>query len=115
MIDLGRYPEDAEAFDADLNGIRSALDTDRRLPDWPFRLDAVNVDVCQFSHAIEGTFGGVVQALADVHGDEAVSLAVLEPSPQYYRDSYCSYPLVLSRKPGTARRVLGVGRTRAGR
>lgn len=92
MIHLTRYPEDAAAFDALLGSTRRVLDTDRRLPDWPFRLDAANADVCQYSHAIEGTFGGVLQALVDVHGDDAISLVVLEPSPRYYRDNYGSYP-----------------------
>lgn len=92
MIDLTQYPKDPTAFGALLNCITSVLDTDRRLPDWPCRRRSANADVCQYSHAIEGTFGPVLQALVDLHGDEAVSLVVLEPSPRYYRYNYGSYP-----------------------
>jgi hypothetical protein len=62
------------------------------MPDWPFRLRAANADVCQYGHAIEGAFGAVPQALVDYHGDCTVSLAVLEPSPRYYRENYDAYP-----------------------
>lgn len=92
MIDLARYPEDASVFEALQQSIRGALDIDRRLPSWPFRLDSANVDICQYSHAIEGAFGPVLNSLVSVHNDDAVSLVVLEPSPRYYRDNYGSYP-----------------------
>lgn len=92
MTDVTWYPEDATAFDSLLNSIRRVLDTERRLPDWPFQFGVANADVCQYSHAIEGDFGGVLQALVDLYGDDSVSLAVLDPSPQYYRDNYGSYP-----------------------
>ncbi len=48
---------------------------------------------CQFSLAIEGPFGAVLHALADDGGDERVSVAVLEPSPDYYRANYGSFPV----------------------
>ncbi len=86
------YPSDATSFARMLGGVERALQTDLRLPDWPFRASTGHADICQFSLAIEGPFGAVLQALADAHGDASVSLVALEPSPDYYRDSYGSYP-----------------------
>lgn len=87
-----RYPADDSHFGLIVGQIERALDTDRRLPSWPFRADAGNTDICQFSAAIEGPFGSVLQALVDAHGDTTVSLLVLEPTPAYYRENYGSYP-----------------------
>jgi hypothetical protein len=86
------YPSDATTFARILGGVEKALQADLRLPAWPFRASTGNADICQFSLAIEGPFGAVLQALVDAHGDASVSLVALDPTPDYYRDNYGSYP-----------------------
>lgn len=92
MTEAVLYPSDIEGFERNLRDIERVLETNRRLPDWPFRVPTGNADVCQFSLAVEGPFGAVLQALVDSHADESVSLAVLDPSPDYYRENYGTYP-----------------------
>jgi hypothetical protein len=87
-----RYPQSAEDFDRVLGEVGRVLHTDHRLPMWPFAAAAGHADICQFSLAIAGPFGPVLQALAATYADEAVSFVVLDPSPDYYRENYGSYP-----------------------
>lgn len=92
MIDGVRYPSDRRSFERILGDVERVLDFDRRLPDWPFRVATGKADICEFPWAIAGPFGPVLQALVDTHADESISLAVLEPSPDYYHENYGSYP-----------------------
>lgn len=92
MTDPRFYPVDPNYFARVLRDVTQVLDPDRRLPDWPFKAPVGNADVCQFSLAIEGPFGPVLQHLVDAHGDTSVSLVVFEPTPTYYRAGYGSYP-----------------------
>lgn len=92
MTDPLFYPVDADVFAQVLGDLAQVLDPDLRLPNWPFRVQGGNADVCQFSLAIEGPFGSVLQALVDAHGDASVSVVVFDPTPDYYREHYGSYP-----------------------
>jgi hypothetical protein len=94
MTESRQYPEDRAMFDALLVGVERVVDTEIRLPSWPLRdwTAAANVDVCQYSNAIEGAFGPVLQALADFHGDEVVTTVVLDPTPAYYHEHYGTFP-----------------------
>lgn len=87
------YPSDNPSFEIVTAAVERVLQVSSRLPEWPFRVPLGNADFCQFSLAIEGPFGAVLEALVDTHGDASVSLAVLDPSPMYYRDNYGSYPV----------------------
>ncbi|HVK26541.1 MAG TPA: hypothetical protein VM677_34770 [Actinokineospora sp.] len=86
------YPSEEAVFERILGEVKRTLQTDLRLPEWPFRSAIGNAEVCQFSLAIEGPFGAVLQSLVDAHGDASVSLSVLDPNPNYYRDNYGSFP-----------------------
>ncbi|MBW9207142.1 hypothetical protein KV097_14440 [Mumia sp. zg.B17] len=92
MTDPLLYPVSGDSFAQILGDVAQLLEPERRLPDWPFKVPVGNADVCQFSLAIEGPFGSVLQHLVDAHGDARVSFAVLDPTPDYYRESYGSYP-----------------------
>lgn len=91
MTGVVLYPTEGD-FEGVIGCVERAVETDRRLPDWPFRVLRGNADICQFGLALEGPFGAVLQALVDTHGDDTVSAAVLDPSPSYYRENYGSYP-----------------------
>ncbi len=91
MNDVVTYPRDNDQNSQLLGEVRALLETESRLPDWPFRAASGNVDVCQYGHAIEGSFGPVLQALVDTHGDVSVTGATLDPSPAYYREHYGTY------------------------
>ena len=86
------YPVDPDSFAQVLGNLSRVLDPDCRLPNWPFKAPVGNADVCQYSLAIAGTFGPVLQELVDAHGDHSVSLVVFQPTPTYYRAGYGSYP-----------------------
>ncbi len=92
MTDPHFYPADDDSFAQVLGDIAQVLEPDLRLPNWPFRVPVGNADVCQFSLAIEGPFASVLQDLVDAHGDASVSVAVFDPTPDYYREHYGSYP-----------------------
>jgi hypothetical protein len=96
VIEGVRYPSDRWSFERILGDVERVLKSDLRLPDWPFRVATGKADICQFSLAIEGPFGPVLQALVDTHADESVSLAVLDPRPDYYRENYGSYPAFMT-------------------
>lgn len=85
------YAQDDEQHGQLLGEVSELLAVDCRLPDRPFRASSGHVDVCQYGHAVEGSFGPVVQALADVHGDESLTVVTLDPSPAYYREHYGTY------------------------
>ena len=87
-----KYPADAASFVEIIKPIDGVLKPQLRFPRWPFKAPSGHVDVCQFSLAIEGPFGPVLQALARTYGDRTVSLAVFDPTPAYYRENYGSYP-----------------------
>jgi hypothetical protein len=86
------YPAEAEVFERILVDVRRTVRTDVRLPDWPFAAPLGHVDICQYSLAIEGPFGPVLEALVATYDDETISFVVLDPAPDYYREGYGSYP-----------------------
>jgi hypothetical protein len=86
------YPEDAGAFVKLLGEVKRVLDTDLRLPKWPFTAPVGHADICQFDWVVAGDFGAVLDALVVTYGDEAISFVVLEPTPKYYQKNYGSYP-----------------------
>lgn len=92
MSEYVSRPRDQRLFDA-LTASMGLLVQEARLPDWPFTFHRANVDLCQFSHAVEGSFGPVLRELAAHYKDDAVTVVVLDPSPAYYREEYGSYPV----------------------
>jgi hypothetical protein len=96
MSEAVQYPSDIRSFERILGDVERALETGRRLPDWPFRVGTGYAVICQFGLAVEGPFGAVLQSLVDTHADEAVSLSVLDPRPDYYRENYGSYPVFMT-------------------
>lgn len=102
MMRTVSYPSESSVFRPILNEIRRAVDPDIRLPTLPFRAPSGVLDVCQYSNAIEGSFGPVLQSLANHHGDSSVSLVVLDPTPHYYRRGYGSYPAFRASGTGLA-------------
>lgn|GEM_PF-776850 len=86
------YPESLTTFQRILDSVGRCVELESRLPAWPFTAPTGYVSACEYDDAIEGPFGPVLRSLADTYGDRQVSLVVLDPSPQYYRDNYGSYP-----------------------
>lgn len=96
MSDRLRFPPDPAGFAVLSDGVERVVDTSSRLPQWPLRhRRTAHVDVCQYSHAIEGSFAPVLQSLADFHGDVVVTTLVLEPKPAYYREHYGGFSAFL--------------------
>jgi hypothetical protein len=72
--------------------VLEAVDGNSRLPSWPFLATAGYVSICQFDCLLGSNFAGVLQALSDVHGDNGVTLVVLEPDASYYEREYSYFP-----------------------
>ncbi|MFD6445805.1 hypothetical protein ACFWEJ_11910 [Promicromonospora sp. NPDC060204] len=91
MSNATTHPRDDSEYEQLLEEVRAVIDVDRRLPAWPFRNAPGDIDICQYSHAIEGPFGPVLQALADAHGDETMTVVALDPAAAYYHEHYGVY------------------------
>lgn len=92
MSEIVYYPSDVKAFESVVQDITSVVISSARLPQWPFRSSGF-AHFCTYDEALEGSFSRPLQALVDSHGDETVSFVVLDPTPQYYREYYTSYPV----------------------
>lgn len=91
MNDGVTHPRNDEQHAHLLREVEALLDVEERLPHWPFHAAFGNVDICQYSHAVEGSFGPVLQALVDQHGDDTVTSVTLEPSAAYYHQNYGTF------------------------
>lgn len=92
MISLvGEWPHDEAQYLDLLRGVERILNTAVRFPELPFRSGRGNLDICQYSHAIEGSFEPVLQALVDSHADKFVTVATFDPGPMEYREEYGTF------------------------
>ncbi|MFN8075867.1 MAG: hypothetical protein U0Q15_10675 [Kineosporiaceae bacterium] len=92
MTESSFYPRTRADFALIAGAVSHALQVDARLPEWTFTAESGKIDICQFGVCIEGPFGRILQHLVDEHGDVSVSLMVLSPEPEYYRQNYGSFP-----------------------
>lgn len=70
---------DRSEYDAFLARMRQVVEPATRLPDWPFRSTQGLVDLCDYNELSDDDFAGALEVLARAHGDESVSLVVLDP------------------------------------
>jgi hypothetical protein len=82
----------ADEFAACMAEVTEAVDVSSRLPDWPFLAPSGYVSICEFSRLLGSDFVPVLQELAASHGDNEITLVVLEPDPSYYRRAYSHFP-----------------------
>lgn len=85
------YPSEFGKFEEILENVNECIDLESRFPNWPFKLDAKVVDICQSRHAIEGPFGGVLQEIVDAHGDTSISYLTIDPTARSYKEHYGLY------------------------
>lgn len=88
---VGDWPRDEDRYLDLLSSVERLLNTSVRFPELPFRAGRGNLDICQYSHAIEGSFEPVLQALVDSHADESVTVATFDPEPAEYREEYGTF------------------------
>jgi hypothetical protein len=67
--------------------VLTEVDENKRLPDWPFRKRSGHVRISEWGQH-GGGLGPVLRALTEAYHDEHVTVAVLEPEPDYYERSY---------------------------
>jgi hypothetical protein len=72
--------------------LAGSLDLSARLPNWPFRAESGYVTIYEYDRVLGSSFGAVLQALADAHGDVTVAAIGLSPEPAYYRREYGFFP-----------------------
>lgn len=89
-MDVATWASSEDQYNDIVRNVRVLVDVDRRLPVLPFRVGG-HIDVCQYSPAVDGSFGPVLQALANVYGDEFVSVAAFDPEPSVFCDEYGTY------------------------
>jgi hypothetical protein len=91
MSTIGEWPRDNDRYVELLDGMEGFLDTALRFPALPFRSKLGNLDICQYSHAIEESFEPVLQSLVDTYGDDLVTVATFDPEPLEYQDHYGTF------------------------
>lgn len=92
MTRHGHVSDHTDEYGGCFGDVSAVVDTNSRLPDWPFRLPSGRVSICEFDRLLGAGFAPVLEALSADHGDESVSLLVLEPEPSYYRTEYSYLP-----------------------
>ncbi|MCP2265156.1 hypothetical protein ACFQHV_12245 [Promicromonospora thailandica] len=60
------------------------VDPGARLPAWPFRSTEGQVDICEYNEFSDDEFASALKVLAHAHGDERISLVVVDPDPEEY-------------------------------
>lgn len=75
---------DRSEYGAFLTRMRQVIDPGTRLPAWPFRSELGQVDVCEYNEFSDDGFAKALEVLARVHGDESISLVVVDPDPEEY-------------------------------
>lgn len=92
MTNSKGFPERDEEFLRLQDDMQRELDIAARLPSWPFRAPTGFATIYEYDQVLGGTFGSVLDALADTYGDEACGIVGLEPTVDYYRVAYGHYP-----------------------
>lgn len=92
MTTAVRFAESAEAFAGLQAALQVQLDTAARLPDWPFLTPSGFVTIYEYDRILGGTFGAVLETLAQVYADQVVTVVGLDPPQAYYWDEYSCFP-----------------------
>jgi hypothetical protein len=87
-----RIPLTAEEFAESWSRVRTVINTDARLPAWPFSRRGGLTAVGQYGRLMGADFIPVLGALSKDHGDDKVFLVVVDPTPSYYVTNYGFYP-----------------------
>ncbi|MDQ6946008.1 MAG: hypothetical protein M3256_06975 [Actinomycetota bacterium] len=87
-----RFAESPEALTGLQVALQRQLDTATRLPDWPFLAASGFVTIYEYDRVLGGTFGIVLESLAQVYGDEAATVVGLDPPAAYYQKEYNYFP-----------------------
>lgn len=83
---------DEPAFRRIEQTVAGAVHTDRMVPDQVFRHPPSRTQFLDFAWMLDPQFWSLLVELATAHGDDEVAVLVLDPTPEYYRRSYGSYP-----------------------
>lgn len=92
MSSSGEFVIGNDSYDEALGDLQRQIDPAVRLPSWPFLAGSGFVTIYEFDRLLGGDFGTVLQALAQVHGDETVTVVGLDPPADYYSDNYGFLP-----------------------
>ncbi|WP_454860619.1 hypothetical protein [Promicromonospora soli] len=78
------FARDRSEYDVFLYRMGQVVDPGSRLPAWPFCSKQGQVDLCEYNEFSDDDFTEALEALARVHGDERISLVVVDPDPEEY-------------------------------
>jgi hypothetical protein len=84
-------PQSPEEFATCWARVTSVVDPSSRLPQSPFVAPGVT-DIAQYERLLGTDFVPVLDALAELHGDDDITLVTVEPDPAYYREHYSHFP-----------------------
>ncbi|UOE27521.1 hypothetical protein [Agromyces soli] len=79
---------DEHAWDACRKQIEAVVDTGAHFPQWPFRVDAGQVAVFEYSIVLSDVIVPVLESLVDQYEDEEVLMLGLDPDLAYYREFF---------------------------
>lgn len=78
------FARDRAEYDAVLAEMARVVDPGMRLPAWPFRSKQGQVDICEYNEFSDDDFTKALEVLARFHGDDRISLVVVDPDPEEY-------------------------------
>ncbi|MFD2025080.1 hypothetical protein [Promicromonospora aerolata] len=78
------FARDRSEYGAFLTRMWQVIDPGTRLPAGPFRSELGQVDVCEYNEFSDDDFAKALEVLGRVHGDESISLVVVDPDPEEY-------------------------------
>ncbi|MFI6425839.1 hypothetical protein [Promicromonospora sp. NPDC050880] len=78
------FARDRAEYDAALADMARVVDPGVRLPAWPFRSKQGQVDICEYNEFSDDDFTKALEVLARAHGDDRISMVVVDPDPEEY-------------------------------
>jgi hypothetical protein len=86
------FTESDTAFSSLADAVHSQVESQVRLPEWPFTTARGYVTIYEYDRILGGDFGEVLDALASTYRDNMVTVVGFEPNVSYYRDAYGLFP-----------------------
>lgn len=88
----GAFPANDRDFETMQGSVGAWIDLAARLPVWPFREACGYAAVFEYDRVLGGSFGAVLDELANTYRDVAITTVGVDPSPGYYRAEYGLLP-----------------------
>jgi hypothetical protein len=92
MTDSASFAADIPELLRMVQIVDAAVDPVVRFPQWPFKAPRAFAHIVEFDRVLGGTFGDVLELLAQTYDDRDVTTVVFEPHVSDYRKDYGFLP-----------------------